>query len=55
VSDAADDRSLARAEQLAAEATAGDPDPVTRREAVEQELSEEGLSEEGTRIGQHID
>ena len=30
-------------------------DPVTRREAVEQELAEEGRSEEGGRIGDRID
>ena len=49
------ERDLALAEELAAETAAENPDPVTRREAVEQELSEEGLSDEGARIGQHID
>lgn len=29
------------------------PDPVTRREAIEQELAEEGLSDEGADLGQH--
>jgi hypothetical protein len=31
------------------------PDHVTQREALEQELIEEGRSEEGEDIGQHID
>jgi hypothetical protein len=29
------------------------PDPTTRREAIEQELAEEDLSEEGGELGQH--
>jgi hypothetical protein len=32
-----------------------DPDPVTRREAWEQELAEEGRSEEGAEVGEHLD
>jgi hypothetical protein len=42
-----------RAEQIAREVTEENPDPITRREAIEQELAEEGLSEEGTELGQH--
>lgn len=30
-------------------------DPITRREELEQELMEEGESEEGEDIGEHID
>ena len=40
-----------RAEQIAREVTEENPDPITRREAIEQELAEEGLSEEGTELG----
>jgi hypothetical protein len=32
-----------------------DPDPVTRREAWEQELAEEGRSDEGAEVGEHLD
>jgi hypothetical protein len=31
------------------------PDPITRREGMEQELLEEGRSEDGADIGEHID
>ena len=31
------------------------PDPITRREGMEQELVEEGRSEEGAQVGQHLD
>ncbi len=31
------------------------PDPITRREGMEQELVEEGRSEDGAEVGQHID
>lgn len=30
------------------------PDPITRREGLEQELVEEGRSEAGAEVGQHI-
>ena len=41
--------------EIAEEAESRDEDPDTTREAMEQELSQEGLSEEGETIGQHID
>jgi hypothetical protein len=50
---AADDHE--RAVEIAEEAESRDEDPDTTREAMEQELSQEGLSEEGETIGQHID
>lgn len=46
---------LERAEELAREVGEENPDPTTRREAIEQALAEEGLSEEGEEIGQHND
>lgn len=42
-----------RAERLAGHVTEENPDPVTRREAIEQQLAAEDLSEEGERLGQH--
>ena len=48
-----DDR--VRAEELAAETARHNDDDETRREAIEQELSSEGLSDEGEHLGQHID
>lgn len=45
------DRDLARAEELAEEVGEENDDDITRREAVEQALEAEGLSEEG----EHID
>jgi hypothetical protein len=44
-----------RAEELAHEAAEENPDPITYREVLEGELDEEGLSEEGGEIGEHID
>jgi hypothetical protein len=44
-----------RAEEIYEEAGAENPDPVTRREAIEGELEEEGLSEEGGLLGEHIE
>jgi hypothetical protein len=44
-----------RAEELAHEAAEENPDPITYREVLEGELEEEGLSEEGSEIGEHID
>jgi hypothetical protein len=35
--------------------SAGNLDPVTYREALEGELEDEGLSEEGGEIGEHIE
>jgi hypothetical protein len=42
-----------RAARLAREVARENPDPTTRREAIEQELAEEDLSEEGGELGQH--
>lgn len=50
---AADDAERAR--RIAAEAESRDEDPETTREAMEQELEQQGLSDEGGHIGQHID
>jgi hypothetical protein len=44
-----------RAEELAREASEDNPDPVTRREVLEGELEDEGLSDEGSEIGEHND
>jgi hypothetical protein len=44
-----------RAEEIAREVAEENPDPVTYREALEGELEEEGLSEEGGDIGEHIE
>jgi hypothetical protein len=44
-----------RAGELAHEAAEENPDPITYREVLEGELDEEGLSEEGSEIGEHID
>ncbi len=46
-----DDR--ARAQEIYEEVVADDPDPITRREAVEGELEDEGLSEAGETLGEH--
>jgi len=43
------------AAELAAEIADDNPDPITRREAIEQGLEDEGLSEEGGKLGQHND
>jgi len=47
------DPELEEAEEVAAEVAEDNPDRTTRREAVEQALDEEGLSEEGEHIGEH--
>jgi hypothetical protein len=44
-----------RAEEIYEEVGAENPDPVTRREAIEGELEEEGLSDEGGLLGEHLD
>ncbi len=44
-----------RAEEIAAEVTRENPDPVTRREAIEGELEDEGLSDEGESLGEHVE
>jgi hypothetical protein len=35
--------------------TRENPDPVTRREAIEGELEDEGLSKEGESLGEHVE
>jgi hypothetical protein len=42
-----------RAEEIYEEVGAENPDPITRREAIEGELEEEGLSDEGAELGEH--
>ena len=44
---------LERAEEIYEEVGAENPDPVTRREAIEGELEDEGLSGEGGVLGEH--
>lgn len=44
-----------RAERIYRDVGAENPDPVTRREAIEGELEEEGLSEAGGHLGEHND
>jgi hypothetical protein len=44
-----------RAEEIYEEVGAENPDPVSRREAIEGELEEEGLSDEGGLLGEHIE
>jgi len=49
------ERDHERAMEIAEEVGAENPDPITRREAIELELEDEGLSEEGAEIGEHND
>jgi hypothetical protein len=42
-----------QAERIARRVGAENPDPVTRREAIELELQDEGLSEAGEALGDH--
>lgn len=44
-----------KAERIYRDVGAENPDPVTRREAVEGELEDEGLSEAGGHLGEHND
>ncbi|HEX5365587.1 MAG TPA: hypothetical protein VFW63_02840 [Acidimicrobiales bacterium] len=46
---------IERAEEVYEEVGADNPDPTTRREAVELELEDEGLSPEGEELGEHIE
>jgi hypothetical protein len=48
-----EDEDVERAEELAEETAEQNSDEVTTREAIEQELASEGLSDEGEWIGQH--
>ncbi len=42
-----------RAEEIYEEVGTENPDPITRREAIEGELEDEGLSDEGAELGEH--
>jgi len=55
VSDQHDNPKRKRAEEIAAEVSEENPDPVTRREAIEGELEDEGLSDEGESLGEHVE
>jgi hypothetical protein len=44
-----------RAARIARRVGAENPDPVTRREAIELELEDEGLSEAGEALGDHVE
>ena len=50
-----DEDEIKRAEEVAEEVGAENPDPITRREAIELELEDEGISEAGEAIGEHND
>ena len=49
----ADESDVERAREIYEEVGAENPDPITRREAVEGELEDEGLSEAGGAVGEH--
>ncbi|MBA2281296.1 MAG: hypothetical protein H0W25_08700 [Acidimicrobiia bacterium] len=53
--DEPDPADVAAAEEIAARVAAGNDDRETTREAVEQELAAEGLSEAGSRVGDEMD
>ena len=44
-----------RAEEVAEAVGAENPDPQTRREAIELELEDEGISDAGAAVGEHND
>jgi hypothetical protein len=45
-------KDVQRAEEIAEEAAAENPDPQTRREAMELELEDEGISDAGAAVGE---
>jgi hypothetical protein len=53
--DGPDPEDVERAERIARRVGAENPDPVTRREAIELELEDEGLSEAGEALGDHVE
>jgi hypothetical protein len=53
--DVADVEDQLRAVEIASEVAEENPDPTTRREAIEQALDAEDLSDEGEELGQHND
>jgi len=44
-----------RVARIAEDVGAENPDPITRREAIELELEDEGLSEAGETLGEHVE
>ena len=44
-----------RAARIAEHVSAENPDPITRREAIELELEDEDLSEAGETLGEHVE
>ena len=50
-----DDTPHERAEEIYDDVGAENPDPITRREAIEGELEEAGLSDEGAELGEHVE
>ncbi len=48
-------RHVEAAERIAREVGAENPDPVTRREAIELELEDQGLSDAGESLGEHVE
>jgi hypothetical protein len=53
--DDVNDADRRQAERIYHDVVAENPDPVTRREAIEGELEDEGLSEAGGHLGEHND
>ena len=53
--DDVNDADRRQAERIYHDVGAENPDPVTRREAIEGELEDEGLSEAGGHLGEHND
>lgn len=47
------DSDVERAEEIYDEVAAENPDPITRREAIEGTLEDEGLSDAGGELGEH--
>ena len=48
-----EESAVERAREIYDEVGAENPDPITRREAIEGELEDEGLSEAGGTLGEH--
>ena len=53
--DETDETPHERAEEIYEEVEIENPDPITRREVVEGELEDEGLSDEGAELGEHLE
>jgi hypothetical protein len=54
-SDGTHEAEVEAAERIAREVGAENPDPVTRREAIELELEDQGLSDAGESLGEHVE